>query len=297
MSDVTDMHDRLASPDTSGGTAAHAGTSATAVPTRTLRPARGVPAPRYDGAAATLEAPQKVPQKVPPKVPATCTPHTTDAQAPGGSHAGERNYLAEVAEIVGEEESVFDTARHFIAENYCEVLSTEAAPKFQRLAPRTLQEALSRPDAPQWREACHAEMGALAAKEVMTLMMLPDNKKAISLRWVFSYKLRPNGSIERYKARLVAKGFTQQEGIDFCEIWAPTGRLAAYRALLAHAAYYGLEVKLLDFTTAFLNGPLEEEIYVTQPPGFEDGTKRVMRLNRALYGLKQAANAWHKAFV
>jgi hypothetical protein len=184
-----------------------------------------------------------------------------------------------------------------MAQTYDEVLLSEAAPKFQRTAPRTLKEALSRPDAPQWREACHAEMGALAAKEVMTLMTLPSDKKAISLRWVFSYKLRPDGSIERYKARLVAKGFTQQAGIDFFEVWAPTGRLAAYRALLAHAAYFGLDVKLLDFTTAFLNGPLDEEIYVTQPPGFEDGTRRVMRLNRALYGLKQAANAWHKAFV
>ena len=65
-------------------------------------------------------------------------------------------------------------------------------------------------------------------------MMLPKGKTAIKLRWVFSYKLRPDGHIERYKARLVAKGFTQKEGIDYFEVWVPTGRLAAYRALLAH---------------------------------------------------------------
>lgn len=131
----------------------------------------------------------------------------------------------------------------------------------------------------------------------MMLMMLPEGKRAISFRWVFFYKLRPDGHVERYKARLVAKSFTQKHGVDFFEVWAPTGRLATYRALLAHAAFYGLEVKLLDFKTAFLNGPLEDEIYCTQPPGFEDGTGRVWRLNRALYGLKQAANAWNKAFA
>jgi hypothetical protein len=72
----------------------------------------------------------------------------------------------------------------------------------------------------------------------------------------------------------------------------PTRGPAAYHTLLAHASYYGLEVKLLDFTTAFLNGPLGEEIYVKKPPGFEHGNGRVMRLNRALYGLKQGASAW-----
>jgi hypothetical protein len=80
-------------------------------------------------------------------------------------------------------------------------------------------------------------------------------------------------------------------------VWAPTGRLAAYRALLTHAAHFDLPVEVLDFTTAFLNGPLDEEIYVSQPPGFCDGSGQVWRLQRALYGLKQAANAWHTTFV
>jgi hypothetical protein len=120
---------------------------------------------------------------------------------------------------------------------------------------------------------------------------LPEGKVPIGLRWVFSYKLRSDGSIERYKARLVAKGYTQQYGVDYFEVWAPTGRLAAYRALLTHAAYFDLPVKVLDFTTAFLNGPLKEEIYVSQPPGFCDGSRQVWRLQRALYGLKHAVNA------
>jgi hypothetical protein len=81
--------------------------------------------------------------------------------------------------------------------------------------------------------------------------------------------------VERYKARLVAKGFTQQHGVDFFEVWAPTGRLSCYRTLLAYAAHHNLQVQLLDFKTAFLNGPLHEELYVSQPPGFDDGTTNV----------------------
>jgi hypothetical protein len=132
---------------------------------------------------------------------------------------------------------------------------------------------------------------------VYELTHLPANQNPIDLRWVFSYKLRADGNVERHKARLVAKGYTQQWGIDFFEVWAPTGRLAAYRCLLAHAAHLSLPAYLLDFKTTFLNGPLHEKIYVNQPPGFTDGTPRVWRLHRALYGLKQAAHAWHQALV
>jgi hypothetical protein len=141
------------------------------------------------------------------------------------------------------------------------------------------------------------ELASLQSKGVYELVQLPAGQNPIDLRWVFTYKLRPDGAVERYKARLVAKGFTQEYGVDFFEVWAPTGRLAAYRVLLAHAAVHDLPVYLLDFKTAFLNGPLHEEIYVSQPPGFSDGTSSVGRLHRALYGLKQAANAWHLALV
>ena len=135
-------------------------------------------------------------------------------------------------EVTGERR--FDEARTAIAARYCEVLSAEAAPAYQREAPRTLSEAMSRPDAPRCLEAQHEELSSLTAKQMYEIMMLPKGKAAIKLCWVFSYKLRPDGHIERYKARLVAKGFTQKEGLDYFEVWAPTGRLAAYCALLAH---------------------------------------------------------------
>jgi hypothetical protein len=208
-----------------------------------------------------------------------------------GAVGRECDYLAEVEESVGDEERAFEaTIQQPMAQTYSEVLSSEAAPIFQRTAPRTLlSEALSRPDAPWCRKARHAEMGALAAKEVMTLIMmaLPVDKKATTLQWEFPDKLHPDGGIERYKARLVAKGIMQRAGRLF-EHWALTERLPAYCALLAHVAYFCQDVKFLDVTTAFLNGPLDEETCIIHPSGFEDGTRRVMCLSRALYGLQQA---------
>ena len=96
------------------------------------------------------------------------------------------------------------------------------------------------------------ELASLQSKGVYELTDLPSTHSAHDLRWVFAYKLRPDGAVERYKARLVAKGYTQQYGVDLLEVWAPTVRLAAYRCLLAHAAHHAMPVYLLDFKTCLL---------------------------------------------
>jgi hypothetical protein len=98
-------------------------------------------------------------------------------------------------------EQMFDVARVTLSKRYYEVLTTEAAPNYQRDAPRTLHKSPARPDASRWRDACHEEMESLTAKKVATLTV-PSGKRKIPLRWMFSYKLRPDGHIERYKARL-----------------------------------------------------------------------------------------------
>ena len=99
----------------------------------------------------------------------------------------------------------------------------------------------------------------------------------------------------RNKARLVAQGYTQVEGIDFDETFAPVARLEAIRILLGYANHHNIILYQMDVKSAFLNGKLEEEVYVAQPPGFEDPKhhNKVFRLNKALYGLKQTPRAWY----
>ncbi len=108
-------------------------------------------------------------------------------------------------------------------------------------------------------------------------------------------KLNETGKVVRNKARLVAQGYNQQEGIDFTETFAPVARLEAIRILLAFAAHKNIILYQMDVKSAFLNGFIEEEVYVRQPPGFEHHTltDHVFKLKKALYGLKQAPRAWY----
>ena len=112
-------------------------------------------------------------------------------------------------------------------------------------------------------------------------------------------KLRPDGTIEKYKARLVAKGYTQKEGEDYFDTYSQVVRLMTMRVLPSLAASHGLLVHQMDVKTTFLNGELEEEIYMDQPDGFiakgQEG--KVCKLLKSLYGLKQAPKLWHEKFV
>ena len=127
------------------------------------------------------------------------------------------------------------------------------------------------------------------------LVDCPTNVKPIGCKWVYRIKYNQKGELEKYKARLVAKGFAQQEGIDYEETFAPTAKWNTIRLTLALAAQKGWKVHQMDVKSAFLNGDLQEDVYMTQPPGFEvEGQEhKVCKLIKALYGLKQAPRAWY----
>jgi hypothetical protein len=137
------------------------------------------------------------------------------------------------------------------------------------------------------------EMKSIEAAGTWNLVPLPPGRQAIDCKWVFAIKHNLDGS-ERTKARLVAKGFTQRQGIDYHETFAPVARLPSLRALLSIACKDDLEIHQMDVRTAFLNGPLQEVIYMRQPEGFvaPDQEQLVCQLKKALYGLKQAGRAW-----
>jgi hypothetical protein len=123
----------------------------------------------------------------------------------------------------------------------------------------------------------------------------PDHKKAIGVKWVYRTKLNPDGSVNKYKARLVVKGYAQIFGVDFSETFAPVARLDTIRLLFALAAQNGWVIHQMDVKSAFLNGYLEEEIFVEQPEGFivQGHEEKVYKLNKALYGLKHAPRSWY----
>nr|GFB85402.1 zinc finger, CCHC-type [Tanacetum cinerariifolium] len=130
------------------------------------------------------------------------------------------------------------------------------------------------------------------------LTNLPPGCKALGCKWILKKKMKVDGSIDKYKARLVIQGFRQKEGIDFFDTYAPVARITTIRLLLALAAIHDLVIKQIDVKTAFLNGDLDEKIYMKQPEGFvmHEHENKVCKLKKSLYGLKQAPKQWHQKF-
>jgi Reverse transcriptase (RNA-dependent DNA polymerase) len=163
--------------------------------------------------------------------------------------------------------------------------------------PTSLHEALSSPDAARWQEAMHAEMTALVNMGTWSVVELPPGRQPIGTKWIFKTKLNSAGEVSRYKARLVVQGFTQVEGVDYFDTYAPVVNITTIRTLLACGAAHDWEMEQMDIDTAFLNAMVDEEIYVKMAPGYEqygvNGESLVYRLHRSLYGLKQAPRNWN----
>ncbi|GJR39456.1 retrovirus-related pol polyprotein from transposon TNT 1-94 [Tanacetum coccineum] len=158
--------------------------------------------------------------------------------------------------------------------------------------PKNFKQAMTEPS---WIDAMQEEIHEFQRLEVWELVPCPDKVLLIKLKWIYKVKTDEFGGVLKNKARLVAQGFRQEEGIDFEESFAPVARIEAIRIFVANVAHKNMTIYQMDVKTAFLNGELKEEVYVSQPEGFvdQDNPSHVYKLKKALYGLKQAPRAWY----
>ena len=153
-----------------------------------------------------------------------------------------------------------------------------------------MKEDLLSPDCVFWKEAMNDEIDSLISNKTWKLVDIPPSCKTIGCKWVLRKKLKPDGTIDKFKARLVAKGFKQKVDIEFFDTFSPVTRITSIRLLIAIATIYDLKIYQIDVKTVFLNGDLDEEIYMDQPEEFvkHGQESKVCKLTKSLYGLKQA---------
>ncbi|KAI3704816.1 hypothetical protein L1987_75045 [Smallanthus sonchifolius] len=162
-----------------------------------------------------------------------------------------------------------------------------------QVEPKKIDEALKHNS---WIEAMQEELLQFKRQDVWKLVDLPPGQTAIGTRWVFRNKQDERGIVIKNKARQVAQGYTQEEGIDYDEVFAPVARLEAIRIFLAFAASKNFMIYQMDVKSVFLYGKIGEEVYVKQSPGFVDlaHPNKVLKRDKALYGLHQAPRAWYE---
>jgi hypothetical protein len=158
--------------------------------------------------------------------------------------------------------------------------------------PTCFEEAIQRKE---WADAMTEEYQSIIKNEVWEIVPRLKSKDVVSSKWLFKIKHVDEGSIEKYKARFVARGFSQKKGIDYEETFAPVARYTSIRTIIALAAKMKWKLDQIYVKTTFLNGVIEEEVYIEKPQGFEveDMNSHVCKLKKALYGLKQAPRAWY----
>ena len=162
--------------------------------------------------------------------------------------------------------------------------------------PNTYEEAVQSLEADNWKEAMDDEINSLQENEMYMIVPLPKDKQAVGGRWVYTVKVGPGGE-QQYKARYVAKGFTQKHGYDYFETFAPTAKMTTVRMFMQIAVEFDLIIHQMDVKTAYLNAPIDCEIYMNQPKGYEQFSDRkckmVCKLQKSIYGLKQSGRNWN----
>jgi hypothetical protein len=145
---------------------------------------------------------------------------------------------------------------------------------------------------PEWDASMPKVYSSLMKNHTWDLVSLPKEQKLVHCKWIYKAKYVADGSVDKHKARLVAKGFSQVEGIDYSETFAPVAKMNSICLVLSLAASQGWSVYQMDVKSAFLHGDLDEEIYMEKPLGYVQDSSLVCRLKRSLYGLKQDPRAW-----
>ena len=179
--------------------------------------------------------------------------------------------LPGLLEVHGDEDEedthadVIESRRDTSSQHVCRAATTTPLDS----EPLTYSDAIEHPDADLWQAAMASELKTFEEIGLYQEVKAPPDRKIIDSKWVFKIKRGPNGEIDKYKARLIAKGYTQVEGLDYTDTFAPVTKFTTIRSLLTLAAQHDLEVHQIDVKAAFLNGELEE-IYLHPPPGFRD---------------------------
>ncbi|UYV81527.1 hypothetical protein LAZ67_20001435, partial [Cordylochernes scorpioides] len=163
--------------------------------------------------------------------------------------------------------------------------------------PSNYIDAITSSDSERWKLAMDEEIDALNKIKTWTLERLADGHKPIGCKWVYKIKTESDGTIQRFKTRLVAQGYSQIKNVDYFDTFSPVVRYDSLRILLSHAASERMFLKQFDVKTAFLNGELEELVYLEQPEGYKRDDNSCYRLHKSLYGLRQSSRNWNKKFT
>ena len=164
--------------------------------------------------------------------------------------------------------------------------------------PATYAGAVMGPDSERWQSAMRSEIDSMDANQVWNLVDPPDGVRPIECKWIYKKKRDMDGNVQVYKARLVAKGFRQVQGIDYDETFSPVAMLKSIRIILAIAAYFDYEIWQMDVKTAFLNGNLEEDVYMIQPEGFVDpnNARKICKLKKIYLWVKASISELEHSF-
>lgn len=199
-------------------------------------------------------------------------------------------------------EKILDRNKIDVDDNFACNMALDVMNEKEDHEPKSMEQCRQREDWPKWKDAIESELKSLAKREVFgPVVHKPKGVKPVGYKWVFVRKRNENGEIVRYKARLVAQGFTQRPGIDYEETYSPVVDATTFRFLISLAIRERLDLRLMDVITAYLYGPLDNDIYMKLPEGFKlpeaaNSNSRenyCIKLNRSLYGLKQSGRMWY----